>query len=61
MALSGWSPSTHWLHHGRFREAVHTVLLVAQRLGRDDQPAALSVLPMMVWREVLGELLRQDW
>ena len=33
-ALAKWSPSTHWLHHGRFREAIHTVLLVSARLQR---------------------------
>ena len=31
-AMRKWSPSTHWLHHEQFREAVCTVLLVAKRL-----------------------------
>ena len=31
-AMARWSPSLHWLHHHEFRAAVHTVLLVSQRL-----------------------------
>ena len=31
-AMARWSPSLHWLHHLEFRAAVHTVLLVSQRL-----------------------------
>ena len=31
-AMAKWSPTTHRLHHAKFREAVHTVLLVAGRL-----------------------------
>jgi hypothetical protein len=31
-ATSGWSPARHWLHHPTVRTAVHTVLLVAERL-----------------------------
>ena len=40
----------HWLHHGWFREAVHTVLLVAGRLNAITKPGALPVLPIMMWR-----------
>ena len=29
---SGWSPARHFLHHAAVRDAVHTMLLVAERL-----------------------------
>lgn len=69
MALAKWSPSTHWLHHGRFQEAVHTLLLVSARLDnlasspgrRSARRGALLVLPFIVWRMVLGQLLRRDF
>jgi hypothetical protein len=31
-AVVGWTPRTHWLHHGAARDAARTVLLVAARL-----------------------------
>ena len=31
-AIRGWQPSSHWLHHLGTRIAVHSVLLVAERL-----------------------------
>jgi hypothetical protein len=33
-ATSGWAPASHWLHHTAVRTAVHTVLLVTERLVR---------------------------
>lgn len=33
-ATRGWSRATHWLHHGKVREAVFAVLVVAGRLER---------------------------
>jgi hypothetical protein len=33
-ATSGWSTTRHWLHHAAVRTAVHTLLLVAERLYR---------------------------
>ena len=30
-AVSPWSPTRHWLYHGGFRAAVHTLLLVSER------------------------------
>ena len=53
-AMAKWSPATHWLHHERFREAVHTMLLLAGRLCNAAQPNALPILPALMWREVLG-------
>ena len=68
-AMAKWSPSTHWLHHEQFREAVHTVLLVAERLVRlseadSDASSPRSRSPMLppdMWLAVLGQLLRRDW
>lgn len=31
-AFKGWSPSRHWLYHAGVRRAIHTLLLIAQRL-----------------------------
>jgi hypothetical protein len=44
-ATSGWSTTRHWLHHAALREAVHTVLLLAERLRR--QGAVGEVPPHM--------------
>jgi len=33
-AMAAWSPRVHWLHHPRFREAIHTVFLIRERLER---------------------------
>lgn len=35
-ATRGWSRTNHWLHHGKVREAVLTVLVVTLRLERKD-------------------------
>jgi hypothetical protein len=39
-AINGWSPARHHLHHRGVRVAVHTLLLVAERLERDGEEAA---------------------
>jgi hypothetical protein len=41
-ALSGWSPSTHQLHHRTFQTAVHTLLLVVERLSRMADGAGVA-------------------
>jgi len=46
----GWSPGTHWLHHQNVRTAVHTTLLVAERLGRIK---ANVVLPPEMWSSIM--------
>ena len=33
-ATRGWGPTRHWLHHVGVRTAVHTLLLVSERLAR---------------------------
>ena len=67
-AMQCWTPVRHWLFHSRFREAVHTVLLVLERLG--ERPAstpasaggaALPSLPDELWFLVCSMLLRRDW
>lgn len=39
-ATRGWSQATHWLHHGKVREAVFAVLVVAGRLERNSNALA---------------------
>lgn len=39
-ATRGWSRATHWLHHGKVREAVFAVLVVAGRLERNANALA---------------------
>ena len=39
-ATSGWSPITHQLHHKGVRDAVHTLLLIAERLWQLHASAA---------------------
>lgn len=34
-ATSGWTTSTHWLHHSGFRTAIAAVLYTSERLRRD--------------------------
>ena len=74
-AAKCWSTERHWLFHGRFREAVHTVLLVQERFDRIDQrdntnddagreacPALhLPYLPDDLWFLVCSMLLRRDY
>jgi hypothetical protein len=67
-AMKCWSPMRHWLFHGRFRAAVHTVLLVHERLGRrpertsaSSSGATLPSLPDELWLLVCAMLLRRDW
>ena len=67
-AMKCWSPVRHWLFHGRFRGAVHTVLLVQERLGRrperasaSSSAATLPSLPNELWLLVCAMLLRRDW
>lgn len=38
----GWSPESHWLYPRRMRQAVHTVLLVQERLWRQRQVAVAA-------------------
>jgi hypothetical protein len=38
--LKGWGPTRHHQHHGGVRTAVHTTLLVVERLRRDATAAA---------------------
>ena len=73
-AMARWSPSLHWLHHRKFRAAVHVVLLVRHRLelqhsnARDRRvtrqsaaSAALPLLPPELWFFLCGWLLRRNW
>ena len=66
-AMACWSPPRHWLHHKRFREAVHTVMLVRQRLDRQGHapPRGTAVgcplLPPEMWLCVCAWLLRRHW
>ena len=61
-ALSGWSPTRHWLFHGGFRAAVHTLLLVHERTWRLASPVEmlLPYLDVELWFLVCGQLQRQD-
>jgi hypothetical protein len=62
-AMACWSPTRHWLYHRVFRDAVHTVLLVEQRLlpDQNDSPTNLTVLPTELWLHVCAWLLRRHW
>ena len=73
-ATSGWSPTSHWLHHTAVRTAVHTMLLVSARLAKlagqsrevtEDATDTVSddrpVLPPELWLVVGRFCLRQDW
>ena len=77
LATSGWSPKTQWIHHRAVREAVHTVLLVSERLRRQSTPSISSgpeeakddadngtfteVPPSELWLYLLRFCLRSDW
>ena len=67
-ATIGWLPKTHWLHHGKVREAVCTVLLLASRLEKDDDDAIGAgvapnelTMPTEVWYLIIGFFLRSWW
>ena len=72
--MASWSPTRHWLHHARFRDAIRTVLLVSERLFREHDEAAsseeppathselqLRVLPPEIWLCVCSWLLRRHF
>jgi hypothetical protein len=64
-ATQGWAPSTHWLHHVRVRTAVHTLLLVSERvhrqsLQRHGRRAVVSMPPKM-WLGIMRFVRRSDW
>ena len=48
-ATRGWHRTTHWLHHLAVRDAVFAVLVVAERLQRED--ALLASLPLLQQQE----------
>lgn len=74
-ATVGWRPTTHWLHHAAFRTAVHSALLVSERLRTkahasnaataSDSVVADDVdpvlLPAEIWEYILRFCLRSDW
>ena len=67
-AMRCWSPERHWLFHGQLREAVHTVLLVRERLSSQSGGmvtgaggTGLPYLPDELWFFVGSLLLRRSW
>ena len=64
-----WSPGRHRLFHDRVREAIHTVMLVQERLdGRLENSVTGAEggvvyprLPDDLWFHVCSMLLRRDW
>ena len=61
-ATAGWTRQLHWLHHAGVREAVHTVLLLAERLWtRRLALGALPGLPAEMWLHALTFARRGDW
>ena len=66
-AMACWSPERHWLFHGRVRNAIHTVLLVQERLNRMIEDTVTGVvcpfpyLPVELWFYICSMLLRRDW
>ena len=59
-ATSGWSTTRHWLHHAAVRTAVHTLVLLSERLRRlaqDDE----ELLPAELWLVVARFFCRSDW
>jgi hypothetical protein len=74
-ATKGWAPTTHWLHHVGVRTAVHTMLLVGERLqkqtvvpaGRRGRSAivnatgaVLPAIPPEMWMAVIRFFVRRD-
>jgi ankyrin repeat protein len=62
-AFHGWAPPRHWLYHVGFRTAVHSVLLVGERLHRrlSMVPAPLPIIPPEMWIAVVSFCLRRNW
>ena len=65
-AAAGWSTTRHWLHHGGFRAAVHTLLLVHERgwrvAGADEEAEpCLPYLAVELWFLVCRRLRREDF
>ena len=65
-AAAGWSPTRHWLHHGGFRAAVHTLLLVHERGWRvggavEEAEPCLPYLDVELWFLVCGRLRRENF
>ena len=64
-AGAGWSTTRHWLHHGGFRAAVHTLLLVHERgwraAGADEGAEGLPYLDVELWFLVCERLRREDF
>ena len=65
-AMACWSPERHWLFHPNFRAAVHTVMLVRNRIEAANQAtAALDPVfpeaPLEIWFLVCARLLRRHW
>ena len=68
-AMACWSPTRHWLFHARVRTAVHTMLLVRQRLEAlaEAEPACDAEesfpldAPLEIWFLVCGYFLRRHW
>ena len=60
-AFKGWSPSRHWLYHAGVRRAIHTLLLIAQRLqtpqllAPDATAAAAAAIPTALAIAVTGD------
>lgn len=60
-AFKGWSPSRHWLYHAGVRRAIHTLLLIAQRLqtpqllAPDATAAAAAAIPTALATAVTGD------
>jgi hypothetical protein len=64
-ATQGWSPSTHWLHHARVRAAVHTLLLVSERVHRQSiqqgTGSAVGSMPPEMWIGIMRFFQRSGW
>lgn len=71
-ATHGWSRTSHWLHHGKVREAVFAVLVVGLRVERraallaetaaDEADAyATAVLPSEMWIFMMRFFMRSWW
>ena len=69
-ATQGWAPSTHWLHHVHVRAAVHTLLLVSERVhrrqsvqrrGRSAAILGAANMPPEMWLQILRFFLRSGW
>jgi hypothetical protein len=69
-ATQGWAPATHWLHHARVRTAVHTLLLVSERVhrrqsfqrrGRSAAILGAASMPPEMWIGIMRFVLRSGW